>query len=194
MAQEATDIVSTERMRQELFLPAPEFEPDLGAETNSMLDRHIKSAVDICSGFLGMALIDITDWKVFPVPKALYDTEAIVIPQSRFVKNVGSFGYWKYGEIASVEPKNYIDGYTFERNKRTALGYIYPDTPWPKGIRLFGAEVSEGWEAGFYGAETVALCVVLLAKDLYNNVPIKTDAMHPVSLLLQPLVGAKVVA
>lgn len=194
MAAYATEIVSTEQMRRELFLPGPEAEPDAGIETDLRLTGHIEAAVDWVSQTLEMNLLDIKYWRVFPPWVLPYD--AFRIPRSRFVSSVAQVGYWMRGDPHSRVPPRIIDGWEFDSSPRTGSAMLYPPPEgWPLGgVLRMAAEISEGWRAGHPSAQTAARVVILVAKDMYLDRKGEWGPLHAVTTLLGQLRDVEVVA
>ncbi|MXX34655.1 MAG: hypothetical protein F4107_08630 [Gemmatimonadetes bacterium] len=195
MARTATDIVSTEQLRRELFLPGPDAEPDAGVDTDLRLTDQIAAAADWLSQQLGVSLLDRTYWRLVSL-RGVGELDAIRMRRSRFVQEVKQLGWWGQRDPDSSQPPRGLAGWTQDRSTRTGSVTVYPAADgWPvRDMARLAAEVTEGWDPDQPSAGTAARVIVLVAKDFYYGRKGEWGPLHAVTTLTNTLRDAEVVA
>ena len=160
MASGANDIVTLERMKTELRIPATITDHDL------IIEGQIKSAISWVSEATGHPLIDITK-KIYDCP---YGASPILI-STHFAKSLSGIKYWDSDGSLNAGPNATLTG-SYLTNRILGIASVYPpDEGWPDILAgsLFEITLIEGYDITSE-SEALEHGVILLVRDLYTGV------------------------
>ena len=162
MALRALDIVSLERMKDELRQPQTETAHD------HLIARHIAGACSFVARHLGAPLVDERTLYWLPIPPA---SEPLMLP-ALAVKTIEAVEYWTLTDRRGGDPSGAVRVADLGRLDITRDGaWIWPPAEgWPPMLAGTAVKltVTRGVDIGTHN-EDIAVAVILSARQLYDG-------------------------